>query len=148
MTRISEELGKPIDAITPRAMSALEAHDWPGNVRELENVIERAILLTEDRVIDVDTIPSATQRATVDWDAVPDDARTLALRKKEERARAVDRLERLFVLKALRVADWNVSAAARAVGMQRTNLHALIRRHGIQTRQASSGEDRTGGTPG
>jgi transcriptional regulator with GAF, ATPase, and Fis domain len=131
LKRLSEELDKPIDAITPRAMSALEAHDWPGNVRELENVVERAVLLTDSRVIDVDVIPSAPKRSIVDWDEVPDDAKTLAARKKELRSGAVDRIERLFALKALRSAEWNVSEAARAVGMKRPNLHALMRKHRI-----------------
>jgi len=135
--KLSEELEIPIDAIAPRAMSALEAHTWPGNVRELENVIERAILLAEGRVIDVDTIPSAAERAEVDWADVPNDAATLARRKSDERAQAVDRLERLFVIKALRAADGNVSAAARAVGMQRPNLHALMRKHEIRTPKES-----------
>jgi len=67
----------------------------------------------------------------VDWDEVPDDAKTLAARKKELRVAAVDRIERLFTLKALRSADWNISAAARAVGMKRPNLHALMRKHRI-----------------
>ena len=57
--------------------------------------------------------------------------RALAERKQQLREASVLRLEKLFVLKALREADWNVSEAARNVEMQRPNLHALMRKHGI-----------------
>ena len=128
--KFSEELDKEIAGITPQAMAALEAHDWPGNVRELEHVIERAVLLAEETV-DLDAIPLGTRGGLVDWADVPDDARVLAARKKEIRARSVEQLERLFVLKALRSAGGNVSEAARSVGMKRPNLHALMRKYDI-----------------
>jgi DNA-binding NtrC family response regulator len=136
--RIATELGKEIDGITPQAMAILEAHDWPGNVRELENVIERAVLLADSRTIGPDTLPLAGDNAAATWSDVPDDANTLVAYKKELRLAAVERLERLFVLKALRAADWNVSAAARAVGMQRPNFHALMRKYEITTRDAAT----------
>lgn len=129
--RFGEEFGKPIDAITPRAMALLESHEWPGNVRELEHAIERAVLLADGNTIDVDSIPTGGEHPNDMWSDVPDDAATLAARKQELRAGAVDRIERLFVLKALRSAEWNVSQAARDVGMARPNLHALMRKHGI-----------------
>ena len=131
LEKYSDQFDKEIAGITPQAMTALEAHDWPGNVRELEHVIERAVLLAEERV-DLESIPTAEGGAFVDWADVPDDARVLAARKKEIRARSVDQLERLFVLKALRNAGGNVSEAARSVGMQRPNLHALMRKHDIE----------------
>jgi sigma-54 dependent transcriptional regulator, acetoin dehydrogenase operon transcriptional activator AcoR len=71
---------------------------------------------------------------------VPDDAATLAQRKQELRAESVDRIERLFVLKALRRSGWNVSQAARSVGMARPNLHALMRKHGITTPSRLNGD--------
>jgi two-component system response regulator PilR (NtrC family) len=139
MHRFAEEFDKPIDAITPRAMAVLEAHDWPGNVRELEHAIERAVLLTEGNTIDLDAIPTGGASPIAAWTEVPDDAASLAEVKQELRTHAADRIERLFVIKALRAADWNVSRAARAVGMARPNLHALMRKHGITG--ASQNED-------
>src|SRR5262245_6858677 len=44
--RFSEQLGKRIDTIPPEVMHALETYEWPGNVRELENVLQRAIILS------------------------------------------------------------------------------------------------------
>lgn len=149
--RFSEEFGKPIDSITPRAMAVLEAHDWPGNVRELQHAMERAVLLADGRAIDVDAIPAGGEQPGSMWSDVPDDAAALADRKQELRAGAVDRIERLFVIKALRRAGWNVSQAARNVGMARPNLHALMRKHGITTPEAQAegeaGDGEGGGGP-
>ncbi|NBO20926.1 MAG: sigma-54-dependent Fis family transcriptional regulator, partial [Rhodobacteraceae bacterium] len=43
--------GQPLPMLTPEAISTLMAHDWPGNVRELENVIQRALVMSEGGVI-------------------------------------------------------------------------------------------------
>ncbi|HSM61028.1 MAG TPA: sigma-54 dependent transcriptional regulator [Longimicrobiales bacterium] len=139
--RFAEEFGKAIEAITPRAMSVLEAHDWPGNVRELEHAIERAVLLADGGAIDVDAIPGTGEHGTAEWGEIPDDAETLARLKQDLRSRAVERVERLFVLKALRRADWNVSQAARDVGMARPNLHALMRKHGLSGSEGDPEDD-------
>ncbi len=144
--RFAEEFGKPIEVITPRAMAMLEAHDWPGNVRELEHAMERAVLLADGRVIDLEAIPAGDELTNGMWDDVPDDAASLAAKKQELRAGAVERIERLFVLKALRGAEWNVSQAARDVGMARPNLHALMRKHGITSPEGEE-EGAEGETP-
>jgi DNA-binding NtrC family response regulator len=133
--RFSEELGKEIDGVTPQAMAVLEAHEWPGNVRELANVVERAVLLADGRMIGPETIPLEGRAAGGEWNHVPTDARSLAELKRELRAEAVEPLERMFVLKALRAAEWNVTSAARTVGMQRPNFHALMRKFGITARR-------------
>jgi two-component system response regulator HydG len=146
--RYAEEFGKRIDTITPRAMSVLEAHDWPGNVRELEHAMERAVLLADGPNIDLGAIPAGPESPSAEWSDVPDDAATLAQRKQELRAESVDRIERLFVLKALRRSGWNVSQAARDVGMARPNLHALMRKHGITTPGRGEGDDEDGGGDG
>lgn len=142
MSRFVEEVHKAVDGIAPQAMALLEAHDWPGNVRELEHVIERAVLLTDSGVISPLVIPLDQAMESAQWRGVPSDARMLALAKKELRAGSVESLERLFVLKALREAEWNVTIAARSVGMQRPNFHALMRKFGI-TAGGSSGEAAT-----
>jgi transcriptional regulator with GAF, ATPase, and Fis domain len=46
VTRFAREMGRPIETVPTRVMSALVAYDWPGNVRELENVIERAVIIS------------------------------------------------------------------------------------------------------
>ena len=48
---------KPIEAISPEAMTRLESYDWPGNVRELENTMERAVALESSREISLRVLP-------------------------------------------------------------------------------------------
>jgi len=48
---------KPIEAISPEAMTRLESYDWPGNVRELENTMERAVALESGREISLRVLP-------------------------------------------------------------------------------------------
>src|SRR5438874_12395361 len=45
LERFRKTMEKPIEGISPEAMSKLEVYDWPGNVRELENTMERAVAL-------------------------------------------------------------------------------------------------------
>jgi DNA-binding NtrC family response regulator len=46
-----QQLGKPIDGISKAAMNILKNHHWPGNVRELKNILERAAIVSEDKII-------------------------------------------------------------------------------------------------
>jgi DNA-binding NtrC family response regulator len=143
--QFAQRLEKPLAGITPRAMTALEMHDWPGNVRELQNVIERACLLADERHIDVDDLPTIIgEQQTEEWNDVPADAQGLAARRKELRSEAVDRLEKLFLLKALKAAEWNVSRAARNTGILRPNLHAMMRKQGITVPRTDEGSDDAG----
>ncbi|MGH7620529.1 MAG: sigma-54 interaction domain-containing protein, partial [Gemmatimonadaceae bacterium] len=47
----AQEIGKEINGISPQAIGLLQAYDWPGNVRELQHAVERAVILTGDKVI-------------------------------------------------------------------------------------------------
>jgi len=49
---IAARMGKPVPAITPRALTRMATHPWPGNVRELKNVMERAVVMDRTGVID------------------------------------------------------------------------------------------------
>jgi transcriptional regulator with GAF, ATPase, and Fis domain len=51
--RLGRQLGKKIERITPGSLQALESYDWPGNIRELENVIQQAVILSRDGVLDL-----------------------------------------------------------------------------------------------
>ena len=48
---LGRRVGRPIDRIHPETMLALSSYDWPGNIRELQNLIERAVILSEDGVL-------------------------------------------------------------------------------------------------
>ena len=96
----------------------LESHPWPGNARELRNAIERMAILTPGERLTRDSIPVEIR---VQRDAGP--------RSSVQEAR--ESAERDHILRALEEANWNVSGAARALGMERTNLHKRIRALGL-----------------
>ena len=52
--RFAKRAGKRIDRISKRTLSFLKSHDWPGNVRELQNVVERAVILSESEALYID----------------------------------------------------------------------------------------------
>ncbi|MBK5292812.1 MAG: sigma-54-dependent Fis family transcriptional regulator [Acidobacteriia bacterium] len=102
-------------SVDPAVMAALESYAWPGNVRELRNTMERmAILTTGD---------------AIEWNAVPSEVRTPTA---SPRQAVVQEAERALIVSALRQSEGNVSSAARALGMERTNLHKRMRSLGIQ----------------
>jgi len=57
ISHIKEDLGAPEITVSEEAMRALELYHWPGNVRELRNVLERAIIVSKDRVIRIENLP-------------------------------------------------------------------------------------------
>jgi two-component system response regulator PilR (NtrC family) len=57
LERFRKTMEKPIEGISPEAMTKLETYDWPGNVRELENTMERAVALETGREISVRVLP-------------------------------------------------------------------------------------------
>jgi len=122
-----------VEEFTPEALDALCRYDWPGNVRELSNVIERLVIRSEQaRVGHVhvkESLPPARRPA-----AVPRTAAELNDLRKRLRQEAGAEVEKLFVLDALRRNDYNVTRAAAETGMQRSNFHALLRKHGLRIR--------------
>ena len=62
VAKYAQENGRIIEEVAPEVMSALERYEWPGNVRELENVIERAVVLTEGKRLEVRHLPREVLR--------------------------------------------------------------------------------------
>src|ERR1700675_5022436 len=59
LRRFSEENNRPLRRFAPAALRLLVDYDWPGNVRELENVVERAVVLSSQELLDVDLLPES-----------------------------------------------------------------------------------------
>jgi two-component system nitrogen regulation response regulator NtrX len=104
--------------IGPDVYPALEDYSWPGNARELRNVIERMAILTPEEVIPTSSIPIELRME-----------RETGPRSTVQQAR--ESAEREHLLRALEESNWNVSGAARVLGMERTNLHKRIRALGL-----------------
>lgn len=64
-------MGKPVEGISHEALQLLQQYDFPGNIRELQNVIERAIALTNESFIQKADLPSDIQKARAHFSAIP-----------------------------------------------------------------------------
>ena len=141
MKKFSEDIGKDIHGVSPAAMSILERHPFTGNVRELENIIERAVVLTHNKLIQPEDleIQSTTDEGLPEivTDAVPQSAEGLKEAKRQVREKAVGPVERAFLLQALEHNNWNVTRSAKDVGMLRPNFQALLKKHSISVRDHS-----------
>ena len=102
----------------PAVWELLEACKWTGNARELRNAVERMAILSHGDVIEPSAIPLEIRIQREDG-------------AKSSVQEARESAERDHVLRALEDAGWNVSGAARALGMERTNLHKRIRALGL-----------------
>ena len=120
----------PVSSISRHVMDALCQHDWPGNVRQLENVIQAAVIASDTDVLTYKDLPEFRSSEAVPY-ALPRTNEELKRLKKELRLKTVEKVERDFLVYALQRNDWNVTRAAKDVGMQRTNFQGLMRKHGI-----------------
>ncbi len=59
LQKYNEKNGKQLAGFTPGALEVMAKYSWPGNVRELENAIERAVVLSKDKLVDVDVLPNS-----------------------------------------------------------------------------------------
>jgi len=115
------------------AMFLMESYHWPGNVRELRNIVERLAILCEQDRIEPHDLPAEIRQAPVRPVAtqLPTTWDEFKKLKHQIRDAAVQQLERRFLTEALQRCDGNVSRAAEEIGIQRTNLHALMRKYGL-----------------
>jgi Nif-specific regulatory protein len=121
--KYGEKNGKRILRISAPAIDLLTSHSWPGNVRELENCIERAVILSADQVIHAYNLPPSLQTA-----ASSNTAPTTTLDA------ALSRLEKEMILEALKMADGNMAAAARNLGISERQMGLRVHHYGINWR--------------
>jgi two-component system response regulator GlrR len=105
----------------PDAMERLMAADWPGNVRQLRNVVERNVALSPSVVISEEQVRDALGEAATTFPSF-DEAR--------------DSFTRDYLMQLLKIADGNVSRAARLAQRNRTDFYKLMKRHGIEREDA------------
>ena len=134
LKRISKRNHRPAPTLSEAAVKLLESFDWPGNVRQLENVLEWAMITHEAPVLEPAHLPKTLLQiqAGADLEVPRTNEEFLALKRKLK-DQVTDDLERAFVRSALERNGWNISKAAKDVGMQRQNFQAMIRKHGIHS---------------
>jgi DNA-binding NtrC family response regulator len=116
------EMGRPASALSPDAVAALQAYAFPGNIRELKNLIERALIASDGKVISAahlqlqapDGRPAAgpTGTAAREW------AASLPLNLAEA--------EEVLIQRAMEETDGNIAEAARLLGVHRTRIYRRL----------------------
>ena len=138
--KFGNEVGKDIRGIASDALTMLEGYQFPGNVRELENIIERAVVLVEGDIIQTEDLElnSPDEESALHHPFVPHSLDELKEHKRQIRERAVEPVEKAFVLSALQRNNWNVTRAAEETGMLRPNFQALLKKLGISVKDYNS----------
>jgi DNA-binding NtrC family response regulator len=119
--RLCRRAGVPRKVVSAECHRSLAAYDWPGNVRELENVIHQACILTRGDSIGADSLPPRVLRGVeADDGGGPSRAQSRADR------------DRQHILGVLHQERWNISRAARVLGVHRTTLYRKFVTLGIE----------------
>ncbi|MCP4903046.1 MAG: sigma-54-dependent Fis family transcriptional regulator [bacterium] len=129
----AEENDRQIEGFTTRAMDTLSLYRWPGNVRELENVVERAVVLCRDDLIDVSEFPPALRQEPGSVEIpreLPEDG--LDFRK------TVAEFQSHLIREALSRADGVQRRAAKLLALSPTTLNEMVHRLGIRDDQEDS----------
>jgi transcriptional regulator with PAS, ATPase and Fis domain len=116
LQRYAVKYKRPGIKIDKTIIPKLKKYPWPGNIRELQHAIERAVILSDGKIIQ-----SAELLIN---NAVP-------LQKKENHPLTLDDMEKQFIQQSLSDHDGNVSNTARTLGMTRTALYRRMKKHGI-----------------
>jgi sigma-54-specific transcriptional regulator len=139
-----QALGLPQATLAPDAQAALLGYPWPGNVRELENVVHSALIVCRDGVVCAGDLrlaaPVLAQRAdaaasstalAADGSALPQLAATIDALLRAGEPNLMQRTERALVTAAFAASGENQVHAARLLGITRTTLRTLLKRHGL-----------------
>ena len=138
---IGRRLGLPPIHISPEVLESLSRYTWPGNVRELENLISRAVLKAQAERHDEQRLilkplhiglEFVQEEKSVAPSFSPTDALS-ALPINQSFREAVEMYQRRLILSALERHEHNWAAAARELGLHRSNLHHLAQRLGLKT---------------
>jgi len=116
LMKFSESNSKDLKRVSGEVLNLLTQYDWPGNVRELENVIERAVILSRKNAILPEHLPLRLRKTR--------DNSSLSLP-------TYNNNEKVVIMKALHLTNWNQSRAAKKLGIHRNTLRRKIQRLGI-----------------
>ena len=149
--RLSKQLGKNVEGISPKAVSLLKSYHWPGNVRELQSVVRHALLMATGPVIVPENLRSEIQQSN---DLVPSAGASIQspvgvesfVRDRIEEgsndiyAETLAMMERKLITEILSETSGNQSQAAELLGITRGSLRTKIRSLGIVIEQVVSAD--------
>ncbi len=115
LNNFSRELGENKKHLPEAIKKSFIEYNWPGNVRELRNIIERAVLLSGSEYISLDDIP-VDLRYTNSFSKVSSNNK-------------IENIEKEMILSTLSITDWNISAAAKKLGLTRNTIRYKIKKY-------------------
>ena len=119
LKRFAAQANRIISGFTPAAQDLLRKFDWPGNVRQLQNEVQRAVLMCEGKVVDIQDISIETPRTDV-----PQEDTNLTL---------MEAMERNTIVQMLKETGGNKLETAKRLGIGRQTLYNKIKAYGIET---------------
>jgi len=123
--KFSGELKKKIDGIAPDAQKMLMRYHWPGNIRELQNALERAVLLTEDRLVTPGDLRLGEVTA---YSGDPDAGRVVRV---PPAGVALEEIERQALIESLKMCNWVQKDAAELLHVSPRVINYKIKTLGI-----------------
>jgi DNA-binding NtrC family response regulator len=108
-------------SFSAQAEQAMRVYDWPGNVRALRHAIERAVILALNNVVEAEDLQLNYGTLAAQPDIIPDEPVVLKL----------DEMEKATIQKALCKNGFNISHAAKELGLTRASLYRRMEKHGL-----------------
>jgi DNA-binding NtrC family response regulator len=133
-----EENGKPLYRVDSEALKTLMDYHWPGNVRELENVIERAVVLSQTGVIDRSLLPETVLSPSARFAGLG----SFSFSKESSLFEIMDAIEKRVIIEMLERCGWSQTEAADNFHIPLSTLNQKIKRYGIEIKKK---RDRTPG---
>jgi two-component system response regulator HydG len=134
LRRFASQNGKPVTAIAPDAMAALQAWTWPGNVRELENAMERAVVLARTEIITLAELPERIARVDTEG---PSRVLHIAV------GTPLEEVERLLITETLRLTGGDKRRAAGLLGMAVRTLYRRLDEFGESSKEDDTSDETT-----
>jgi DNA-binding NtrC family response regulator len=135
-----DENGKPQYRFSSESLKVLMDYHWPGNVRELENVVERAVVLSQDEIIGRDLLPDAILAPSARFATLS----SFPLTKDTSLFEIIDTFERRVIIEMLEQTGWSQTEAADNFKIPLSTLNQKIKRHGIEIKKK---RERPAGVP-
>ncbi|MGL6064517.1 MAG: sigma-54-dependent transcriptional regulator [Fusobacteriaceae bacterium] len=131
LNKIVRELHKEMPVISGEAMKYMLEYAYPGNIRELRNMIERMVILSKEKIIDVHELPLEIKMKsdTVENKTVIGVGPLKDILEQE--IYALDDVERVVIAIALQKTRWNKQETSKLLGIGRTTLYEKIRKYGL-----------------
>jgi DNA-binding NtrC family response regulator len=120
----NKEYGKQVRGFSEEGKRLVVGYHWPGNVRELKNVIERAMILTDQKWITSEQLPFELKEIHRNEPMVLESGMLETLEEM-----SLEGIEKIYISRVLNKLEWNKSRAAKLLGITRTTLREKIRRY-------------------